>query len=92
MFRISRLFSSRKGVAPAPHTSKTTGIPFWLAATAASFMASTTSVVRVPMLSTSAEAMPVMAATSSGAWAMTGEAPNDFTTWAQSKMVTQLVM
>ena len=70
---------SRYGVAPAPQASSTTGTPLTFAADAASFMLSIKSVVSVPMLSTSAEAMEAISAASSGAWAITGEAPSDFT-------------
>ena len=66
-------------------------MPFSLAARVASFIVCTKSTVRVPMLSTRAEAMCTMSVTSSGAWAITGDAPRVFTIWAQSFMVTQLV-
>ena len=80
----SRHFRSRKAVAPAPQTSRTTGMPFWLALRAASFMASTNSTVSVPIFSTRAEAIWLISATSSMAWAITGEAPRLLTTCAQS--------
>ena len=59
-------------------------MPFLLALWAASFMASTKSTVSVPIFSTRAEAIWVISATSSAAWAMTGDAPRVLTTWAQS--------
>ncbi|VVB62721.1 Uncharacterised protein [uncultured archaeon] len=82
--KISKHASSRSLVAPAPQTSRTTGIPFRFAAMAASFIASTKSGVSVPMLRTRAEAMLAMSATSSLACAMTGEAPKTLTMLAQS--------
>ena len=59
-------------------------MPFWLALWAASFIASTKSTVRVPMFSTRAEAIWAISATSSRAWAITGDAPRVLTTCAQS--------
>jgi hypothetical protein len=53
----------------------TMGMPRFAAASAALNMDLTHSLLRVPMLSTKAEAMPTISTISSSAWAITGEAP-----------------
>ena len=67
--------SVRSLVAPDPTGSRTIGIFSSLAFFPAISMESTQGMVRVPMFSTKAPANDTISSTSSGAWAITGEAP-----------------
>ena len=72
---ILRAVSVRNAVAPAPTGSRTMGRAFRLAASPALNIAAIQGALRVPMLMTSDRAIAVISATSSSAWAITGEAP-----------------
>ena len=85
---ISAAIRFRKGVAPAPTGSKTTGIPFALALRPASIMDSTLLTFNVPIFSTRAEDMAAISPTSSMASDMTGDAPMARHALAQSFTVT----
>ena len=68
------------------------GVPSVLARRAASSIDSTAPIVSVPMLRTRACACAVIASTSSGAWAITGDAPIASVALATSFWVTVFVM
>ena len=79
--------SVRYGVAPAPTGSRSMGIPFTEAVPNATSMDATVLAFRVPMLTTVAEEMATMSATSSPS-VMTGDPPAQMHTLAQSFTVT----
>jgi hypothetical protein len=90
--RIWRAARVRKVVAPAPTGSSTTGRSSVLALRAVLIMVATQSLVRVPMLSTSARARETISSTSSVLCAITGEAPAASSALAVTFMTTRLVM
>ena len=79
-------------VAPTPTASKITGMLFLFAAFPANFMDSINVEVKVPMFNTKASAIEAISADSSLEWAITGKAPIALVMFAQSYMVTQLVI
>src|SRR5271157_745422 len=83
-----RAVSVRNVVAPAPTGSSTMGSPFRRAAPPAWNMAAIQGALSVPILITSARAMAVISATSSSAWAMTGDAPSASSALAVTFMTT----
>ena len=74
MSRRRREASVRRREAPAPTGSSTTGLPLARMSFPASSMLSSHGASSVPILRTRAESMSVRSSSSSGAWAMSGEA------------------
>ena len=90
--RSFRVLSVRSVVAPAPTGSSTIGIPHSLARFPAQIIAAIWSRVSVPILRTRAPAILTISATSSAAFVMTGAAPMQRVIFAQSLIVTSLVI